>query len=291
MARSLISIDDLPIDELEAVLARSAELAARPVGRTPAMSQQVLGLLFSEASLRTRAGFAVAAARAGLRFVEVHQRHETATASAESFEDTLRVAAGMVDLLVVRARQPLRPVGPHAMLNGGDAGEGAEHPTQALLDLFAMEWMGKRPVSDLTVALCGDLGMRTARSLLKLLARRPPSHLVLIHADGQGPDPLPPVLSGICERRPSLDLDEVDVLHVVGMPHRSLPLDIRDRFILGSHHLRRLRSDAIVLSPMPVIDEIEPAARADPRVRFLEQSDLGVQVRRATLEWSLDALP
>jgi aspartate carbamoyltransferase catalytic subunit len=48
--------------------------------------------------------------------------------------------------------------------------------------------------------------------------------------------------------------------------------------------LTRLPPGAIVLSPLPVIDEINQSARRDARLRMFWQSDQAVFVRMALLE-------
>ena len=55
------------------------------------------------------------------------------------------------------------------MINAGD-GEGGQHPTQALLDLYTI--YRERPLEGLSVAIIGELDRgRTARSLAYLLAK------------------------------------------------------------------------------------------------------------------------
>ena len=48
--------------------------------------------------------------------------------------------------------------------------------------------------------------------------------------------------------------------------------------------MRRLRPNAILLHPLPRLDEIDPAVDADPRAAYFRQARNGVQVRMALLE-------
>jgi aspartate carbamoyltransferase catalytic subunit len=287
--RSILTVDDLTDDDLDLVLSRAAALAGGASAlRSPG---PLVGLLFLEPSLRTRVGFAAAAARLGGGHIEVAAERDGPRSSPESFEDTVRTLSGMVDVLVAR---PGRPIGEVAspsvapVVNGGDAGPHAEHPTQALVDLAAIERFAG-PVGELTVAVVGDLRMRATRSLLGLLTRRRPKVLVAITDDGllEG-HPLDELSGQPCERRAPGELDDVDVLYVAGMPHESLPLDDRERLLVGGDALAALPSGAVVLSPGPVVDEIAPAVRSDPRVKVSEQSDHAVHVRTALLELLLD---
>lgn len=273
-------VDDLTDREADAILRRAAELLDGAPAATP--TRRVLATAFFEESLRTRVGFATAAARLGWAAVPVDARREGALSSAESWVDTLRTLAGLVDVVVARPALPMNratvsEITRAAVINGGDRGPLAEHPSQALIDLFAIERLCG-PAQALRVALCGDLRMRAARSLRKLLARRGARLLAVTD------DELAAADAADLERREPWQLDDVDVLYVVGIPHGALPLDRRDRLLVGIDAMRSLHPEAVVLSPMPVIDEITAAARRDDRVRFFEANDWSVPVRMAVLE-------
>ena len=252
-----------------------------------------MGLLFLETSLRTRVGFAAAAARLGGQSIDIAERRGNAVAMPEGWADTLRVVSGNVDLVVARPGRPLDasqlcPLLVSSFLNGGDAGRSGEHPSQALIDLYAIE-QARGPVSDLTVAICGDLRMRAVRSLVRLFARFPPRRLVAISdprladADGDG-DRDSDNGDGTAEHRAPWDVDDVDVLYVAGIPHGALDEPGRARLRVDRQALAALPPDAVVLSPMPVIDEIATTARSDPRIRMFQQSDDALFVRMALIE-------
>jgi aspartate carbamoyltransferase catalytic subunit len=207
----------------------------------------------------------------------------------ESFEDTLRTVSGFVDVLVSRPGRPLDRATVEenvvsAFINGGDTGPRAEHPTQALVDIYAME-KALGPVSDLRIAICGDPRMRAVRSLLQLFARRRPSWLSIIASPSHlEADCIPEPLAAISDHRALSELDDIDVLYVAGMPHASLPLEERDGLIVTPETMSILPQHSIVLSPLPIVDEIDEVARRDTRARMFWQSDQGVFVRMALLE-------
>ena len=283
-ARRILGIDDLPDAEIDAVLTRAGELAD---GAEPASFRGSLGLAMFETSLRTRAGFAAAAQRLGLGVIEVDARRESDVSMPESLADTVRVLSGYVDALVVRApasaaslNAAVRPDVP--WLNAGDAGAEAEHPSQALIDVFAMERLSA-PVAGLHVAMVGDLRMRSARSLLALLARRRPRRLSLVtDASLEEGFTLPPALDAVSDR--DGDLRDVDVVVAVGIPHATATEPVRSALRIDAAMLAAMPERAIVLSPMPIIDEIATSARRDHRMRYFAQSDLGLYVRMALLE-------
>jgi aspartate carbamoyltransferase catalytic subunit len=278
----IVGVDDLGTEEIRHILSRATGLragASSELARPP-----LVGLLFLETSLRTRVGFAAAAARLGGQSIDVAERRGNAAAPPEGWADTLRVVSGNVDLIVARPGRPLDdaaqlcPLLVSSFLNGGDTGRRGEHPSQALIDLYAIE-QARGPVSELTVAICGDLRMRAVRSLLRLFARFPPRHLVAItdpHLVDDGGLP--------GEHRAPWDVDDVDVLYVAGLPHGALDEPGRARLRVDRKALAALRPDAVVLSPMPVIDEIATTARSDPRVRMFQQSDDALYVRMALIE-------
>jgi aspartate carbamoyltransferase catalytic subunit len=180
-----------------------------------------------------------------------------------------------------------------------NAGDGAgEHPTQALLDLFTIqEELGG--IDHLRVGLAGDLRHgRTVRSLALLLAHFPGTELVLI---------APPELQLEADVRGQLReagvmlRDEADLGRVIG------ELDVlyqtriqRERFaspaayervrgiyVVDPAMMRRLPAGAILMHPLPRLDEIAPAVDADPRAAYFRQARNGLPVRMAILDWLL----
>ena len=279
-------IGDLSDIQIDAILSQAARYADHePALRSPAL----IGLAFFETSLRTRVGFASAAHRIGVDVLEVDERRASEISMPESMTDTIRVLSGYVDALVVRSGRPSAESAAAARsdrpwLNAGDRGVDAEHPSQALLDLFALERF-QGPIGQLHIAICGDLRMRAARSLLALLGRRGPRRISLL-TDPSLMDgfQLPTELESITRYCEPDDLQDASALYVVGIPHGGATEPVRGRLRVARQLLGALPADAIVLSPMPIIDEISSSARSDQRMRYFEQSDLAIHVRTALLE-------
>jgi len=290
----LLSIDDLVTADIDWIMERSrSHLRAVSTMRTRPFAT---GLVFLTPSLRTRVGFASATARLGGVPIEILDRRGGAEMSdSESLWDTLRTASGLVDVLVTRTTGPLGTLVDEIqvpILNGGEAG--GEHPTQALIDLLAIE-EEKGGLEGLSIGLCGDLGARTTRSLVKLFGRRTPKELVLMGPSERAlpPQSLTAGLSRVTRFEEHLDPHGLDVLYMIGLapggPGGLIPDSTRRRFALDSNGLDRLLPDAVVLSPLPLIDELTHGAWSDPRVRIFQQSDRGVAVRMACLEYVLGA--
>ena len=282
------SISDLAQSQIDWVLSRSRFHLGQPT-LSPSASRTVVGLAFLEPSLRTRVGFAAAAIRLGATPVEVQKVRSSDTSKPERIQDTLRTLAGYSDLVVARVPEQLSlPTGVVVpVLNGGDGGPRAEHPSQAIVDLFALEqFLGG--VDGLTIAMCGDLRMRAARSLLLLLADRLPKRLLLVTEPEllEGFE-LPDSLRPLTEFTSLGLLAAVDALYVVGLPFGVIDEPGRTRLRVSRAVLDSLPKHAAVLSPLPVIDEMEIDAISHPRVRMYEQSDNGLFVRMSLLELML----
>lgn len=284
------SIGDFRAEEVEWVLER-AEQHRSGSATVTSRTGTIVGLAFLETSLRTRTGFAAAAGRLGATPVEVVDVRSSAISMPESLADTLRTLAGYSSVLVARVNEELYvPAGVTTpVLSGGDRGAAAEHPSQALIDLFALLKAG-RPIGDLRIGIVGDLRMRTVRSLLLLLSRYVPEALVLISEpallDGFE---LPTPLKDIATYGALHDATDVDALYVAGVPHQAIGEEGRTRLRVTTSFLDQLKPAASVLSPLPVIDEMERDAVDHPRVRMFEQSDDGLFVRMALLELLLGA--
>lgn len=283
--RHLLTLDDLSSQDIDDLLGRASQIEeGSPVGT----SSFDAALLFLDPSLRTRTGFHVAAGRLGGRVVDViAARWQQGMSAAERFEDTLRAVTGIVDVAVVRASVDLEA---HAaagwasapLVNGGDL---HHHPTQALIDLYAIE-ARCGPMHELDVVVVGDLGMRATSSLLALLRRRPPARLRCVAPTTRLGETS--AINGVEQCSSLLEVDRADVVYVGGLPAGEgadhLGDDERSAFRIDGGHLDRWGSAVSVFSPMPVIDEIAVGLRRDDRVRMYEQSDHGAAVRMAVLE-------
>jgi aspartate carbamoyltransferase catalytic subunit len=248
----------------------------------------VVGLLFLETSLRTRLGFAAAVARLGAQPLMIWEQRHSVISAHESVTDTLEIMGGYCDLVVARLDRPLLGSLPAAgtqcpVLNGGDRGPACEHPSQAIIDWFAIshEYGG---VDGKTVAVVGDPRMRAAASLFRLLARHDPARVVAVTRsallDGfEAPAGVEVVDSWI-------DAGRIDVLYAVGIPHRSVREADRTALRVTPQVLGAVASNGVIMSPLPLIDEVSAEARADPRFRAFAHSHDGLFARMAIVEFA-----
>jgi aspartate carbamoyltransferase catalytic subunit len=178
------------------------------------------------------------------------------------------------------------------IVNAGD-GPG-EHPTQALLDLYTIDnELGR--VEGLHVALCGDLRYgRTARSLALLLSLYPGVRLTFVAPDvvQMRPDILALMDGrGVPYRVTDSLLDtvhDVDVLYQTRVQKERFEdagdFDkARGETRIDLQVMERLPAHAIVMHPLPRVDEIAPEVDADPRAAYFRQARNGVAIRMALL--------
>ena len=144
-------------------------------GGTLDYQNRILATLFYAPSTRTRLSFEAAMHRLGGRVLSTeHARAFSSEIEGEQVEDSIRIIGGYSDVIVIRhtlktARAAPPEVSPVPVINAGD-GDGGQHPTQALLDLYTI--YRERPLDGLSVAIIGELDKgRTARSLAYLLAK------------------------------------------------------------------------------------------------------------------------
>jgi ornithine carbamoyltransferase len=192
--RHLISTDDLTDSDLDFVVRRAAAFALRPDlamqagagGGRLALAGDVVGIYFRLSSTRTRTAFSSAALRLGAQIIAFGPG-DLQTNTGETPEDTGRVLARMLDVLVARTgdeQQELRSWAAQRRMSVVNAMTSTEHPTQALADLTTLHrHFGE--LSGLRVLYVGE-GNSTAAALALALSRFSGSELELRTPRGYG---------------------------------------------------------------------------------------------------------
>lgn len=189
-ARHLVSLSDLPDGALRSVVARAVAHARRSAagGRAEAtLAGAVVGVYFRRTSTRTRTAFSAGALRLGAGVV-AYGPGDLQTNTGETTEDTGRVMAGMLDVLVART------AGDPAEMRAWAAGQrrmavvnamsADEHPTQALADLTTLA-LHFGDIDGLRVLYVGE-GNNTAAALALALSRHRGTLLDLRTPPGYG---------------------------------------------------------------------------------------------------------
>lgn len=172
--RSLVTIDDLSIGEMEAIFSLADEMAGSRKEQLGLCRGKVMASLFFEPSTRTRFSFEVAMHRLGGSVITAAEVGATSLAKGESIADMAKVVGSYADIIVIRhpwegAAKVVADYAGVPVVNGGDGGH--QHPTQTLCDLYTLRHE-KKTVRGLKIALWGDLKYgRTIHSLIFALAK------------------------------------------------------------------------------------------------------------------------
>lgn len=293
----------LSFDDGEGMPREDAELRKRLSGKS------VCNLFFEE-STRTRVSFSLASRRLGAGVTNL-TAPGSSIAKGETLVDTAStVEATGGDALVVRsgASGAAYHIAQHVRVPVINAGDGThEHPTQGLLDVYAMARAigGGREttfdLSGLTIGIVGDIvSSRVARSDIAVMTRLG-ARVVCV-----GPAPLAPRSLEILGCTVSSDLDEVlpeldavQMLRIQFERHGSGSTDTkpssppgvgsvreyRSLYALTEARARGMKPRAVVMHPGPINRGLELDGRvADgPRSLVRKQVSAGVLVRMAVL--------
>src|SRR5438270_489832 len=199
-----------------------------------------------------------------------------------------RLAGGLTLTHVVESQQFTVP-----LLNAGD-GDGGQHPTQALLDLYTI--YRERSLDGLSVALVGELDKgRTARSLAYLLSKFERVKIFFV-----SPPELqmkPDILDHLDEHGVRYEVEsdinrvigEVDVLYLTRIKPERLPdPGLLKKYAIGAAQLDRMKPNAMILHPLPRTVELDKIVDSDPRALYFRQATNGLYVRMALLTMLLE---
>jgi aspartate carbamoyltransferase catalytic subunit len=275
---------------MEKVVARGGSLE---------FQNRIMATLFYAPSTRTRLSFEAAMQRLGGRVISTEQaRAFSSEVEGEQVEDTIRIIGSYSDMIVIRHHQEggavrAAKVSPVPVINAGD-GDGGQHPTQALLDLYTI--YRERPLDGLSVALIGELDRgRTARSLAYLLAKFERVKIFFVSPPEQ--QMKPDILNYLDEHGIRFEL-ESDIDRVIGEVDVVYQTRIRpqppeshgnpQQFAINSAVLRKMKPNALILHPLPRTVELDRSVDEDPRALYFRQAVNGLFVRMALLTMLLE---
>ncbi len=268
-------------------------------GGTLDYNNKVLATLFYQPSTRTRFSFEAAMHRLGGRVLSTeHASTFSSEIEGEQVEDSIRIIGSYADVIVIRHHEAggakrAAQLSPVPVINAGD-GDGGQHPTQALLDLYTI--YRERPIEGLSVAIIGELDKgRTARSLAYLLAKFERVKIFFV-----SPPELqmkPDILGYLDEHDVRYELEsdidrvigEVDVVYQTRIrPERVADIRGLRRYAIDSAVLQRMKPNAMILHPLPRTVELDKTVDSDPRALYFRQAANGLYVRMALLTMLLD---
>ncbi len=302
--RHLLTASTLDGDDIDdyCQLAEAFEARKVPTGRSAGLA---IALLFFQPSTRTRIGFEVATVALGSHAIGIEDMSASRSnkRTGESLEDCAAVFAALCDRSwCAITRQALRPAWRRAPRcpSSTPATGGNEHPSQALIDIYALRRglgriRGRRSRSRRSAG-------RTVRSLCQLLRYEAPGEVLFC------PPPHIPVpddvLDALARHQSAADhhghRDGAEVQrrhhdgalrHVGYRRGRRVGLRVaaadpgqpRDH----PEKIARLGSRALLYHPLPRQDEIHPACDNLDNARYFEQVRLSKFMRMAILDRAL----
>lgn len=281
-------------------VARSMENIRNNSSGSQMLKGYLMATLFYEPSTRTRLSFESAMRRLGGDVLTTENAREfSSAAKGETLEDTIRTVEGYSDIIVLRhfesgAARRAATTASIPVINAGD-GPG-QHPTQALLDIYTIEReIGK--LDGIKVGLVGDLANgRTVRSLAYLLAKYHDVKIYFVSPNvvKMKDDIKEYLTSEGVEWEESSDLMEVaskcDVVYQTRIQKErfgdkiNLYEEARGKYIVNQDVLKVMQNHAVVMHPLPRLDEIEVEVDSDPRAAYFRQAKNGLYIRMALLK-------
>lgn len=267
------------------------------------LKNKILACMFFEPSTRTRLSFETAAIKLGGSVISVENASvNSSTYKGETIEDTTRMLNCYADIIVIRHSrmgevETASKISTKPVINAGDGAN--QHPTQGFLDLYTIKKEHKR-LNNISIAFVGDvLNSRTLRSLVPLLMLYPnntfyfvsPKELVLPEEYRKY------LLENKVNFKETGSLEEVmskiDVLYMTRVQkERFVKIEdynkIKDAFLLKTEHLQKLKKEAIIMHPLPRVNEVDPEIDRDSRAAYFRQAQNGLYVRMALLLYSLN---
>ena len=296
--RSLISILDFSVEELDQLIGTANDIAAHPEKYWDACRHKTLATLFFEPSTRTRLSFEAAMLELGGNVLGFSEASSSSAAKGESVSDTAKTVSNYASIIAMRHPKEGAPFvasrgATIPVINAGDGSH--QHPTQTLADLLTISRELGR-LNNMTIGLCGDLKYgRTVHSLIEAMSRYEGIRFVLISPkELMLPDF---VRSGVLDKHnipytevTSLEdaIGELDVLYMTRIQRERFddPAEyerLKDSYVLTAEKMELAKETMAVLHPLPRVNEISVKVDDDPRAAYFRQTLNGKFMRMALI--------
>ena len=294
--KDIISVRDLDKQKLETIFDATEKIIQMdPNQRREIARGKTLGYLFFEPSTRTRLSFQAAMASLGGTSLGIADIASSSAQKGESLADTVKIMSIYSDVLVLRhnldgSSRFAAEVSTKPIINGGSGTE--EHPTQAIQDLFTIR-KEKKKIDGLKIGIIGDLKYgRTVYSLLYALGHYDVEvHLISPETLKVRPDSVYEIKKRLSfTESTNIDeyIDDLDVLYVTRIQKERFPdeeeyLKVKGSYIIGLDMLQKMKDSAIILHPLPRLDEISTDVDNTKQAKYFEQAEYGKYTRAALL--------
>lgn len=296
--KGLITMNDLTNEDILSILDDAARLLPVARGETylPLLEGKILGNLFFEPSTRTRMSFETAMKRLGGDVVNLGDVKTSSVVKGETLFDTIQMVDGYTDIIAMRhprqgAARYAQDAARVPILNGGDGA--GHHPTQTMLDLFTI-LQSHGTLEGLSVVLAGDLRYgRTVHSLSHALVRFGCKLILaspeLLRMPAEIIEDLREHGADVIETEELLgNINDADVVYMTRIQKERFADEDEYTKVAGAYKLHardvaNVKSEMIIMHPLPRVDEIHPSVDSTRHARYFEQAFNGVVARMALL--------
>jgi len=294
--KNIISVRDLDKQKLEQIFDATNKIIDMGHDKRREIARgKTLGYLFFEPSTRTRLSFESAMALLGGTSVGIADATSSSIHKGETLGDTVKVISSYCDVLVLRhsldgSSRFATEISDKPVINAGSGTE--EHPTQTIQDLFTIK-KEKKKIDGLKIGIVGDLKYgRTVYSLLYGLRNYDVDvHLISPESLRIRSDSTYDIKKELSYTESvSIDeyIDDLDVLYVTRIQKERFPDEeeyakVKGIYVIGSDMVKKMKDDAIILHPLPRIDEISTDVDNTKQAKYFEQAEYGKYTRAALL--------
>ena len=294
--KNIISVRDLDKQKLELIFDATDKIIDMSQDKRREIARgKTLGYLFFEPSTRTRLSFESAIALLGGTSLGIADATSSSIHKGETLGDTVKVISGYCDVLVLRhsldgSSRFAAEISNKPVINAGSGTE--EHPTQTIQDLFTIK-KEKKKIDGLKIGITGDLKYgRTVYSLLYGLRNYDVDlHLISPESLRIRSDSTYDIKKELSYTESSnIDeyIEDLDVLYVTRIQKERFPDEeeyakVKGSYVIGSDMVKKMKDDAIILHPLPRIDEISADVDNTKQAKYFEQVEYGKYTRAALL--------
>ena len=294
--KNIISVRDLDKQKLELIFDATDKIIDMSQDKRREIARgKTLGYLFFEPSTRTRLSFESAIALLGGTSVGIADAASSSIHKGETLGDTVKVISSYCDVLVLRhsldgSSRFAAEISNKPVINAGSGTE--EHPTQTIQDLYTIK-KEKKKIDGLKIGIAGDLKYgRTVYSLLYGLRNYDVDlHLISPESLRIRSDSTYDIKKELSYTESSnIDeyIEDLDVLYVTRIQKERFPDEeeyakVKGSYVIGSDMVKKMKDDAIILHPLPRIDEISADVDNTKQAKYFEQAEYGKYTRAALL--------
>jgi len=294
--KSIISVRDLDKQKLESIFDYTNKIIDMDGDQRREIARgKTLGYLFFEPSTRTRLSFEAAMALLGGTSIGIADVLSSSIHKGETLGDTVKIISGYCDVLALRhsldgSSRFAAEVSNKPVINAGSGTE--EHPTQTIQDLFTIR-KEKKKIDGLKIGIVGDLKYgRTVYSLLYGLSNYDVDvHLISPESLRIRSDSTYVIKKELSyTESTTLDdyIDDLDVLYVTRIQKERFPdeeeyANVKDSYVIGLDMIKKMKDNAIILHPLPRVDEISTDVDKTKQAKYFEQAEYGKYTRAALL--------